>query len=114
EDGWQRPLGRLSQRHQTLAIVTSDPREHEIPDVGLLTLVDPETGRRLEVQTSSPVLRRRYADAAAAQRRSLLASLRGAGADVMELRTDRDWVLDIVRHVVTGRRHRLGHPGAAR
>lgn len=114
EPGWQRPLGRLSQRHQSLAIVTADPREHELPDVGLLTLVDPETGRRVEVQTSSPVLRRRYAEAAEAQRRTLFRSLRASGADVLELRTDRDWVLDVVRHVVTGRRHRLGVAGSAR
>ncbi len=114
EDGWQRPLGRLAQRHQTLAIVTTDPREHDLPDVGLLTVVDPETGRRLEVQTSSPVLRRRYAEAAAQRRQALHRSLRAAGADPLELRTDRDWVLDIVRHVLSGRRHRLGHAGSVR
>ena len=97
--GWQRPLRALGARHQVLAIEILDPRELELPDVGVLRVVDPESGRLLEVNTRSRRVRRRYAEAAAAQREQIAAALRGAGADHLQLRTDRDWMFDVVRHV---------------
>ncbi|MEZ5236444.1 MAG: DUF58 domain-containing protein [Acidimicrobiia bacterium] len=102
-EGWERPLGRLSARHQTLAVEIIDPRELELPAVGVLTLVDPESGRRREVQTSSAKLRARYAAAALAQREQIAASIRAAGADHLVLRTDRDWLTELVRFVVLRR-----------
>jgi uncharacterized protein (DUF58 family) len=102
-DDWPRQLGRLSGRHTVLAIEVIDPRELELPAVGVLTLVDPETGRRREVQTSSARLRARYAEAAAAQRADIAGAIRGAGADHLVLRTDRDWLSDLVRFVVLRR-----------
>ena len=48
------PLRRLAARHQVLAVEVTDPRELELPDVGMLTLVDPETGQRREVSTGEP------------------------------------------------------------
>jgi len=104
EPAWERPLRRLATRHQVLAIDITDPRELELPDVGLITLLDPETGRRREVATGSRALRDRFAAAAAAQRGLVRQALRRAGANQMSLRTDRDWVADIVRHVHTQRR----------
>jgi uncharacterized protein (DUF58 family) len=65
---WEEPLRRLAARHQTLAVQVGDPRERELPDVGLLTLVDPETGRRREVPTASRRLRDRYAAPAGSSR----------------------------------------------
>ena len=106
EADWATPLRRLTRRHQVMALATLDPRESELPSVGLLTLVDPETGRRIEVQSSSPKLRARYASAAAVQTRARTADLRRSGAAVIDLATDRDWLLDIVRHVSTMRRRR--------
>jgi uncharacterized protein (DUF58 family) len=101
---WERPLRRLAQRHQVLAIEVLDPRELELPDVGLLTLVDAETGQRREVATTSRRMRERYAEAAAEQRGAIRDAVRRAGAGHMQLRTDRDWVRDIVRYVVEQRR----------
>jgi uncharacterized protein (DUF58 family) len=101
---WERPLRLLATRQQVLAVETVDPRELELPDVGLLTVVDPETGRRREVATASRQLRRRYAAAAAEQRAAVRAALRRGGAAHLQLRTDRDWVRDVVRHVVLQRR----------
>jgi uncharacterized protein (DUF58 family) len=111
---WADPLRVLAARHETLAIEVVDPRELELPAVGVLDLVDPETGRRRQVQTS-PALRRRYAEAAGRQRGHIARGIRRAGADHLQLRTDRDWLLDLVRFVAL-RRHRLRHgrPGAAR
>ncbi|WP_328339253.1 DUF58 domain-containing protein [Micromonospora sp. NBC_00421] len=101
---WEPALRRLAARHQVLAVEVTDPRELELPDVGLITLVDPETGRRREVWTGDSGLRRRYASAAAAQRDQVARSLRRSGAGHLALRTDRDWTADIVRHVHTQRR----------
>lgn len=101
---WERPLRALSQRHQLIGIEVLDPRELEIPSAGLVTFADPETGRQIEVQTSSADLRRRYAEAAAAQRTRIATSLRHSGAAHLQLRTDRDWVQDVVRFVHARRR----------
>ena len=101
---WERPLRRLTARHQVLAVQITDPRERELPDVGLLTLVDPETGRRREVSTAGRRLRERYAEAARRQQDTVTSAIRRAGAAHLPLRTDRDWIADIVRHVHAQRR----------
>ncbi|MGP4091353.1 DUF58 domain-containing protein [Streptomyces sp. KR55] len=111
ETGWEQPLRTAARRHQVLAVETVDPRELELPAVGLLTVVDPETGRRREVPTYSRRLRERYAAAALEQRALIRQSIRRAGAAHLRLRTDRDWVRDIVRYVETQRRRAGG--GAA-
>jgi uncharacterized protein (DUF58 family) len=111
--GWERPLTTLALRHDVLAVEVLDPRELELPAVGLLTLVDPETGRRIEVQTSRRRVRERYAAAATAQRDGIADALRRAGVEHLQLRTDRDWVLDLVRFVAA-RRHRARYATAAR
>ncbi|MEH0936681.1 DUF58 domain-containing protein [Micromonospora psammae] len=103
---WGRPLRKLRVRHDVLAIEVVDPRELELPDVGVLPVVDPETGELHEVQTADPRLRQRYADAAAAQREAIAAELRAAGAGHLRLRTDRDWLLDMVRFVAAQRHAR--------
>ena len=103
---WQNELRRLSLLHDALVIEIVDPRELELPDVGLLTLVDPETGQVREVNTRDRKLRQRYADAARAQREQNSRSVRECGADHLVLRTDSDWLLDIVRYVAL-RRKRL-------
>lgn len=101
---WERPIRKLAVRHDVLAVEVLDPRELDLPEVGVLELRDPETGAVLEVQTNDPKLRRRYAQAAAAQREAIAAALRRAGAAQLQLRTDSDWLTDIVRFVA-GRRH---------
>ncbi|RVX38296.1 uncharacterized protein DUF58 [Nonomuraea polychroma] len=101
---WELPLRKLTARHQVLAVEVLDPRELALPNVGILTLIDPETGRRREVATSSARLRRRYAEAAAGQRDAIAQAMRRAGATHLRLRTDRDWVRDLVKHVMRQRR----------
>ena len=110
---WERPLRALSERHQLLAVEVLDPRELELTPAGLVTFADPETGRQLEVQTSDAGLRRRYAEAAQAQRDTIATALRHAGAAHLQLRTDRDWLTDVVKFVVARRRFVAGSPGTA-
>jgi uncharacterized protein (DUF58 family) len=105
---WERPLRGLSERHQLLAVEVVDPRELELPAAGLMTFVDPESGDQLEVQTSSADLRRRYAEAAAQQRAQIATMLRHAGAAHLQLRTDRDWLTDIVKFVIARRKTLAG------
>ncbi|MDQ3897661.1 MAG: DUF58 domain-containing protein [Actinomycetota bacterium] len=112
--GWERKLTGLAARHQVLAVEVVDPRELELPNVGYLSLVDPETGRRMEVQTAKAALRERYAAAAAAQRAEIAGAIRRSGAHHLVLRTDRDWLRDIVDYVLSARRHHAGVQGAAR
>jgi uncharacterized protein (DUF58 family) len=101
---WPRQLRALGMRHDVVVVDVRDPRESELPSVGLLTVVDPETGGRVEVQTSNPKLRRRFAEAAAAQQQGKVRSIRSAGAAHLVLSTDRDWLRDVVRFVVARRR----------
>lgn len=103
---WERPVRKLGVRHDVVGIEVVDPRELELPDVGVLTLADPESGALHEVQTADPKLRQRYADAAAAQRGEIARALRAAGAAHLRLRTDTDWLLDMVRFVAAQRHAR--------
>ena len=103
---WQTELRRLSLLHDALVVEVIDPRELDLPDVGLLTLVDPESGQVREVNTRDRKLRQRYAEAARAQREQNARAIRECGADHLVLRTDTDWLLDIVRFVAL-RRKRL-------
>ena len=105
---WERPLRALSTHHQLLAVEVLDPRELELPAAGLMTFADPESGEQLEVQTSSAAVRRRYAEAAAQQRQRIAAAVRHAGAGHLQLRTDRDWLTDVVRFVLAQRRRGAG------
>ena len=70
-DGWQRALRSLRDRHSVLAVEVGDPREAELPDAGHLVLVDPETGRLVEADTTSSRLRARFAAAEAERREAL-------------------------------------------
>jgi uncharacterized protein (DUF58 family) len=105
-DGWQRPLRGLAARHEVLAIEVVDPRELDLPDVGIIDLFDPETGDGRELNTGSARVRAAFAAEAAAQRARLARDIRSAGADHLVLRTDSDWLLDLVRFV-SWRRERI-------
>jgi uncharacterized protein (DUF58 family) len=108
---WELPLRRLAARHRVLVVEVLDPRELELPPMGVLTLVDPETGRSREVNTSSRRLRLRYAEVARAHRAETAAVVRASGAAHLVLRTDRDWVRDLADFTLRQRRVGTGSPG---
>jgi uncharacterized protein (DUF58 family) len=89
---WQPALLRLAGRHTVLAVEIRDPREQELADVGVLRLVDPETGRQLRVDTADAQLRERFAAAAADERTALVRLLSDAGARHVALSTEGDWL----------------------
>ena len=86
-----------------LAVEVIDPRDLDLPAVGLVTLVDPETGRSKEVSTSAG-LRSAFAKAAAEHRAQVAGALRRAGAAQLVLRTDGDWIGDVLRFIVGRKR----------
>lgn len=89
---WEAPLMRLRARHDVLALEVRDPREQELPKVGDLWVVDPETGRQLRVDTSSRKLRERFSARAENERQALAADLRRGGASHVVLSTAGDWL----------------------
>jgi len=97
--GWERPLGALRTHHSVLAIEIGDPREAEVPAVGRLALVDPETGRRVEVDTSSPQLRERFAALERERRESVARELKRLRVDHVALSTEDDWLVALGRRL---------------
>jgi uncharacterized protein (DUF58 family) len=91
--GWERPLGSLRVRHSVLAVEVIDPREAELPAVGHLTLVDPESGAHLQVNTSRRRVRRRFAELERERRNGVARELRRLRTDRVSLSTDEDWLL---------------------
>lgn len=90
--GWAHALSVVARRHDTIAVHLADPREQELPDVGLIALADPESGRWGYVDTSAPDVRARFGQAARDRQAALTGALRRAGADVIRLDTDRGYV----------------------
>jgi uncharacterized protein (DUF58 family) len=89
---WRKPLLELMSRHEVLAVEIRDPREQELPDVGDLWLVDPETGRQVRVDTRSRALRERFAQAAAEERTGVARILSALGVPHAVLSTSGDWL----------------------
>jgi uncharacterized protein (DUF58 family) len=89
---WRAPLLRVLDRHDVLAVEIRDPREQELPDVGELWLVDPETGRQVRVDTRSASLRERFAVAAAEERSGVARVLSALGVPHVVLSTSGDWL----------------------
>jgi uncharacterized protein (DUF58 family) len=104
EPVWERPLRRLAVRNQVICVETIDRHEVDFPDVGEILIRDPETSFERYVNTSDDDARVRMNAAAAAQRERIRVALRRAGCAHIQLRTDRDWVQDIARFVLSYRR----------
>ncbi len=96
-DAWEDPLARLARRHDVIAVRVFDPLEEELPPAGWLELSEIESGRRLDVDARSADVRRAWALAARARRERLLASLRKAGVDLIEVATNGDVAEPIAR-----------------
>jgi uncharacterized protein (DUF58 family) len=99
EPGWEKSLAQLAQRHEVVAVRVLDPLELELPDLGLLTMRDAETGEQVVVDTHDRGFRKRFARIAAQREADLRQALLAAGVDALELATDADLVDAIVRFV---------------
>lgn len=113
ESGWEKPLGRLAQRHEVVAVRLHDPMELQLPDLGLIPILDAETGEQLLVDTSDKGFRQRFARIAAQREADLRQSLAKAGVDALELSTDGDLV-DCLTRFTDLRKRRARASGGGR
>jgi uncharacterized protein (DUF58 family) len=105
EPGWQAAMQRLAMRHEVVAVRLFDPLEMALPDVGLVTVEDAETGEQLLVDASDPAFRARYEAFAAEAEERLREDLAALGADTLELATD-DELLEAMLRFADLRRQR--------
>ncbi len=106
--GWEDALGRLAQRHDVVAVRLLDPAEMALPDVGLVTLQDAETGEQLFVDAGDPGFRARYATLAVAAEQRLAVGFARAGVDLLELATDDDLLAALLRFADLRRKRLFG------
>jgi len=95
--GWEEPLARLALRHEVVAVRLYDPLELELPDLGLVTIQDAETGEQVLVDTHDRRFRKRFAFIAEQREKALRSAFRQAGVDALELSTDDNLVDAILR-----------------
>jgi uncharacterized protein (DUF58 family) len=118
--GWEKALGQLAQRHEVTAVRLFDALEMDLPDIGLVTMRDAETGEQMLVDTHNAGFRKRFKAAAERREGELREGLARAGVDTLELATDDDLVDAIMRFAdLKKQRSRLANwsgpkPGATR
>ena len=98
-DGWATPLGALRARHSVLAVDIGDPREAEVPSAGVLSVVDPESGRLVQVNTSRRSVRERFAALEAERRAEIHRELRRLRVDHLVLSTEGEWLVEMGRRL---------------
>lgn len=103
---WETQLSKVALHNQTLAVEVTDPRELELPNVGTIDIIDPETGRRRSLRTGSKKIRERYASAAKEQREQIASAMRRTRTSHLVLSTERDWLFDFVQFVETQKKFR--------
>ena len=95
--GWERLLGHLALRHEVTAVRLFDALEMDLPDIGLVTMRDAETGEQILVDTHNQRFRERFQAAAERRETALREALAHAGVDTLELGTDDDLVDAVLR-----------------
>ena len=103
---WRSSLLEVASRHAVVAVEIRDPREQALPNIGHVWLVDPETGRKLHVDTSRRRLRERFAEAAETERAALARALASLGVPHLTLSTEGDWLRPFASFVERERRRR--------
>jgi uncharacterized protein (DUF58 family) len=101
---WRLSLLQLAGRHEVLAVEVRDLREQELAPAGELWLVDSESGQRLRVDTNDGRLRKRFAQAAAAERAEVARALGSCGAAHVVLSTEGDWLRQLAAFLRRRRR----------
>jgi len=95
--GWEEALARLSMRHEVIAVRLYDPLEMELPDLGMVTIQDAETGEQVLVDTHDRRFRKRFAFIAEQREKALRSAFRQAGVDALELSTEDNMVDAVLR-----------------
>jgi len=95
--GYDKELKITSKRHDVVAIEISDPRERELPRVGMVHLEDAESGQRVFVDTSNKSLRTRYSQQFDRRRANLVKSLAAMGVDLISVNTAESYIQPIIK-----------------
>ncbi len=96
-DNYENALRLANKRHDIIGVAVSDPREGDLPYVGIASLRDAETGEEIIIDTSKGKARRKYADLAEARVRARDERLRKTRVDAMHVSTDAPYVNEIHR-----------------
>jgi uncharacterized protein (DUF58 family) len=88
DEGYQIPLSIANKRHDITAITITDPREINLPDVGIVSLVDPETGNEFLLDTSDSTLRKRFNEEAIKTFQERAGMFKRINVDSIDVRTD--------------------------
>jgi len=100
-------MRQINSRHDLVAVHVEDPREQELPDVGILALEDAETGEIVELNTGSAAVRKRFKEASAERRRKLVTDFRSEGVDTLQLQTDTPYIPALQRFFKNRERRRV-------
>lgn len=109
EPGWEGPLRLLAQRNEVLSVRLWDPREVDLPDIGMVVVEDAETGEQLFVDTHDKKFRERFTKAAHKREEDISQAFKRAGVDVMAVSTEDDLVKSILRFANL-RKEKRAHP----
>lgn len=96
DTGYETMLRAAARRHDTVAVELRDPREEELPPIGLVDLTDAETGETVTLDTHDPAAREAFAEAVQARRERTTTQLRQAGVPHVPVRTDTDYMEPLI------------------
>ena len=102
----RRAMRRTNRRHDLVAVHVEDPREKELPDVGIVALEDAESGEVIELDTASPKVRKRFKELSLERGRRLVSDFRSEGIDTLQLQTDAPYMPALQRFFKTRERRR--------
>ena len=88
----RRSVRQTNRRHDLIAVHVEDPREKELPNVGIIALEDAETGEIIELNTARATVRKRFNELSLERSRRLRNDLRAEGVDTVQLRTDAPYI----------------------
>jgi len=88
----RRAVRQTNRRHDLIAVHVEDPREKELPNVGIIALEDAETGEIIELDTARTAVRKRFNEISLERSRRLRNDLRAEGVDTVQLRTDAPYI----------------------
>jgi uncharacterized protein (DUF58 family) len=103
----RRAMRQANRRHDLIAVHVEDPRERELPNVGILALEDAETGEVIELDTASATVRKRFKELSLERGRRLVSDFRSEGVDTLQLQTDAPYMPALQRFFKTRERRRV-------
>ena len=102
----RRAMRQTNRRHDLIAVHVEDPREKELPNLGLLALEDAESGEIIELDTGSAAIRKRFKEISAERAQRMVSDFRSEGVDTLELKTDMPYLPALQRFFKTRERRR--------